>query len=98
MSSPNTPRVAGVSGSGGVRDGGTVAGVGSGGLTPGDRVTVPDDHSGQCVFVRRGDPSDSVAVGHGADGRPSYRADVGWVRYPDGSVKAWRHAELRKAK
>lgn len=72
--------------------------MGSEGLRLGDRVTVPDDDSGECVFVRPGLQSEGVTVEHGAVVGGEYVADVGWVRYPDGSEKAWRYgAELRKA-
>jgi hypothetical protein len=75
-----------------------VADVGSEGLRPGDPVIVPDDDSGACVFVRPGLKSEGVAVEHGALVGGQYVADVGWVRYPDGSEKAWRYGvELRKA-
>jgi hypothetical protein len=75
-----------------------VGNVGSVGLRPGDHVTVPDDDSGACVFVRPGRQSEGVVVEHTAVVDGLYTVDVGWVRYPDGSVKAWRYGvELRRA-
>jgi hypothetical protein len=50
------------------------------------------------VRVRRGgDQSDGVTVEDERVQGGSYIADVGWVRYTDGSVKAWRYGvEIHK--
>jgi hypothetical protein len=64
---------------------------------PGQFVQVPDDTSGNAVFVRAADPDDAVAVEspHAVGGQRI--ADVAEIRYPDGSMKRWTYAEITPA-
>jgi hypothetical protein len=64
-------------------------------VNQGTKVIVPDDISGDCVFVRPGDPTEAVEVEH-PDGHTSTQ-DVGLVKYPDGCIKPWVYAKIRPA-
>ena len=57
---------------------------------PGTKVVVPDDDGGESVFAHRGAPSDAIEVNR-------HMVDVGWVKYPDGTVKPWPYAQIRAA-
>jgi hypothetical protein len=62
-------------------------------VNPGSRVIVPDDESGDCVFVRAGDAYEALEVDDPAGG--SHTREVGLVRYPDGCIKPWPYAKIR---
>lgn len=64
---------------------------------PGDRVVVPDDDSGEVVFVRRGEQSEGVEVESPATDTGTRIADVGWVRYANGDEQAWPYASIKPA-
>jgi hypothetical protein len=61
---------------------------------PNQFVQVPDDTSGNAVFVRAADPDEAVAVEspHAVGGQRI--ADVAEIRYPDGSTKHWPYAKI----
>lgn len=60
-------------------------------------VQVPDDTSGNAVFVGAADPDEAIAVEspHAVSGQRM--ADVAEIRYPDGIIKRWRYAEIMPA-
>lgn len=64
---------------------------------PDQFVQVPDDTSGNAVFVRSVDPDEAVAVEspHAVGGQRV--ADVAEIRYPDRSTKRWPYAEIMPA-
>jgi hypothetical protein len=64
---------------------------------PNQLVQVPDDTSGNAVFVRAADPDEAIAVEspHAVSGQRM--ADVAEIRYPDGTIKRWRYAEIMPA-
>jgi hypothetical protein len=62
-------------------------------VNPGSKVIVPDDESGDCVFVRAGDEYEALEVDDPAGG--SHTQDVGLVEYPDGCIKPWPYAKIR---
>jgi hypothetical protein len=66
-------------------------------LQPGDRVLVPDDDSGEVVFVRSGDPGDGIEVDSAAATSGHFTADVGWVQYPTGDLRTFPFADIRHA-
>jgi hypothetical protein len=66
-------------------------------LQPGDPVIVPDDHSGEVVFLRRGDPGDAIEVESAVATSGSVRRDVAWVRYPDGDLRKFPFSDIKHA-
>lgn len=56
---------------------------------------MPDDESGECVFVRPGDRYEAIEVDDPAGG--SHTWDVGLVKYPDGCIKPWPYGKIRAA-
>ncbi len=60
----------------------------------GQFVQVPDDVSGNAVFVRAGDPDQAVIVQspHATAGERT--ADVAVIKYPDGTTKLWPYADV----
>ena len=62
---------------------------------PGQFVQVPDDTSGNAVFVKAADP-DAVIVVESSHADAGQRlADVAEIGYPDGSTRFWPYAEIR---
>jgi hypothetical protein len=64
---------------------------------PNQFVQVPDDTSGNAVFVRAADPDEAIAVEspHVVGGQRI--ADVAEIRYLDGNSKRWPYAEIMPA-
>jgi hypothetical protein len=63
-------------------------------MRPGTNVTVPDDPSGQCVFAGAGEPSEAVQVPNPVLDSGVQTRDVGWVAYPDGTMKNWLYQDI----
>jgi hypothetical protein len=65
-------------------------------VTEGSHVIVPDDNSGECVFIAACDPDDRIWVKDpGILG--GYERALGWVRYPDGVKRKWPYQDIRLA-
>ena len=60
-------------------------------------VQVPDDTSGNAMFVRSADPDEAVAVESPDAGDGQRIADVAEIRYPDGSIRPWPYAKIAPA-
>jgi len=65
-------------------------------VTEGSHVIVPDDNSGECVFIAACDPDDRIWVKDpGIVG--GYERALGWVRYPDGVKRRWPYQDIKLA-
>ena len=61
---------------------------------PNQFVQVPDDTSGNAIFVRAADPDEAIAVESPHADSDQRIADVAEIRYPDGSIKRWPYAKI----
>ena len=61
---------------------------------PGQFVQVPDDTSGNAVFIKAADPDAAILVESPHADAGQRLADVAEIRYPDGSAKFWPYAEI----
>jgi hypothetical protein len=65
---------------------------------PGQRVMAPSaDDSGEveATLVEGGDPNEPVEVSGDTAGEGTIKRDVAWVRYDDGTMKAWPYQRIR---
>ena len=64
---------------------------------PGQFVRVPDDSSGNAVFLSAGDPEEAVTVESPQADAGTRKADVAHVRHTDGSIKLWPYEQISPA-
>jgi hypothetical protein len=63
---------------------------------PGDRVIVPNDDSGEVVFIRTGNPGEGIEVPSAAATSGSVKRDVGWVKYRSGHLRTFPFSDIAR--